>query len=430
MEYLLIGLCLIVLAAVIVFITQKQKTVIAKPAVQEVETPSPEESCELQSTMQEDTFQGISIPVEMLPTDMAPEDNKLIEITDSKILAHIDHLIPEFAQISNAVNNAMQAANSNGEVLYRAIIPANANLANSREMAEAFRGFYHGADGIRGHANLVPVEAQNGAAVLSNTAAAAMGIASMVVGQYYMTQINAELGHIGDDVSKIVNFNDTEFRSRVTSLVRHIAKIAKFELEILENDELRITKIVQLDRLEEECTKLLDQASTTLRDQAKKSNLGFEAYEKELQEAQNWYIYQNTLLEMLHKISELRYTLHLGNVSREQCATLLPDYTQQACEAQRHLKHWHQATAQRLSIDTTETRRKREGWDRAIHYFPGLFDDDRNFRPISERTADLIAIQSNQYSSPNHNNSEFYLEDVQLIKKGEKVYYLPNSNTK
>lgn len=39
----------------------------------------------------------------------------------------------------------------NGEVLYRAIIPAGAKLTDSKAMEGAVRGFYHGADGIRGH---------------------------------------------------------------------------------------------------------------------------------------------------------------------------------------------------------------------------------------------------------------------------------------
>ena len=82
------------------------------------------------------------------------------------------------------------------------------------------------------------VEAQKGTAVVANTATAAMGVASMVVGQYYMTQINAELGAISDGISEIQNFQDNEYRSRVFSLVAHVKKIADFQTEILENNEL------------------------------------------------------------------------------------------------------------------------------------------------------------------------------------------------
>ena len=222
------------------------------------------------------------------------------------------------------------------------LFPQKQNSRIPEEWNVPFVVFYRGADGIQGHANLVAVEAQKGTAFAANTAAAAMGVASMVVGQYYMTQINAELGQISDGISKIVDFQDNEYRSRVFSLANHIKKIAEFQVEILENDELRFSKIAQMDSLEEECTKLLGQANLTLAGFAKKNDLDFGAYEKELHEAQNWYIYQSTLLEILYKISNLRFTLHLGAVSREQCTALLLTYTQQAEETQIHLTHWHQ----------------------------------------------------------------------------------------
>ena len=52
---------------------------------------------------------------------------------------------------------------------------------------------------------------------------------------------------------------NNEYRSRVFSLVAHIKKIADFQVEILENEELRLSKISQLDSLEEECTKAINE---------------------------------------------------------------------------------------------------------------------------------------------------------------------------
>ena len=89
-------------------------------------------------------------------------------------------------------------------------------------MEGAVRGFYRGVDGIQGHANLVAVEAQKGTAVVTNSVAAVMGVASMVVSQYYMTQINAELGVINNQISQILDFQNNEYRSRVFSLVAHV----------------------------------------------------------------------------------------------------------------------------------------------------------------------------------------------------------------
>lgn len=423
MEYATIGVCIIVIVVIGAVVIFKSKTKAANSL--SPSEGSTDTSSRATSMLQDTASQELRIQVEMLPAETIGDESKLIEITNSRVLARVNSLVPGLVQAGNTINNAVQAAQAQGEVLYRAIIPAGAKLADSRAMDNAVRGLYHGANGIQGHANWVAVEAQRGTAVLANTAAAAMGVASIVVGQYYMTQINAELGQISDGISKIADFQDNEYRSRVFSLVSHVKKIAEFQAEILENDELRLSKIAQLDSLEEECTKLLGQANLTLAGFAKKNDLDFAAYEKELQEVQNWYIYQNTLLEMLHKLSDLRFALHLGAVSRAQCTALLPTYIQQVEETQSRITQWHQDTTKRLNVDTAEIRRKRDGWDKAIHFIPGLINDDWNFCSISEKTAYMIDSQASGRVELHHDNSDFYLEDVQLISKGGKVYYLP-----
>ena len=368
------------------------------------------------------------IQMEMLPAEEIIDENKLVEITNSKVLAHVNNLVPGLAQVGNVAHNAAQAAQANGEVLYRAIIPVGTKLTDSKAMENAVRGIYHGTDGIKGHANLVAVEAQKGTAVVANTAAAAMGVASMVVGQYYMTQINAELGEISEGISKISDFQDNEYRSRVFSLVTHVKKIADFQVEILENNELRLSKIAQLDSLEEKGTQLLGQANLTLAGYTKKKDLDYTAYEKDLEEIQKWYMYQKSLLEMLYKISELRYALHLGRVSREQCVALLPTYTQQAIDTKERLTNWHKDTTKRLNIDTEERRRKRDGLDGALHFIPSLFKDELKYKAIAQNTVNLIATQSAVYEEIHHyDTSDLYAEDVQLIARDGKIYYLPES---
>ena len=316
MEYIGIGIVIAVVIAAGIIIYTKFTKCEDIPSGDLVSAPSTVTSGkdELAEIHQENE---LIIQMEMLPAEAIDDETKLVEITDSKVLAHVNNLVPGLAQAGNAVNNAAQAVRAaNGEVLYRAVIPAGAKLTNSKAMEGAVRGIYHGADGIKGHANLVAVEAQKGTAVVANTAVAAMGVAAMVVGQYYMTQINAELGEISDGISQIQDFQDNEYRSRVFSLVAHVKKIADFQTEILKNDELRLSKIAQLDSLEEECTQLLGQANLTLAGFAKKTGLDYEAYEKALDNAQNWFMYQKSLLDVLYKISDLRYTLHLGVVSR------------------------------------------------------------------------------------------------------------------
>lgn len=424
MEYVIIGACIV--AAIVVGVVLYLKN---KQAKDEPENTAVAAICLSNSELKtSEVANELVIQMELLPVEAIPDENKLVEITDSKVLARVNNLVPGLAQAGNAVNNAAQAAKANGEVLYRAIIPSGAKLTDSKAMEGAVRGIYHGADGIKGHANLVAVEAQKGTAVVANTAAATMGVASMVVGQYYMTQINAELGEISDGISQIQDFQDNEYRSRVFSLVAHVKKIADFQTEILENDELRLSKIAQLDSLEEECTQLLGQANLTLAGFAKKTGLDYEAYEKALGNAQNWFMYQKSLLDVLYKISDLRYTLHLGAVSREQCVALLPTYTKQVSDTQECLTAWHEGITQRLGIETDEIRRKRAGFDGVIHFLPGLFNDDFNFCSIKKKTAKMITSQASGHESLHTvDTSELYTEDVQIISKDGKLYYLPES---
>lgn len=423
MEYILIVICLVVAIICLIVFSRNKAEEKSKDSTVDMDIST----CST-ITNNKDSSHDLEIKMEMLPTEYKIDESKLVEITNSKILTRINNIVPEMAYVGNAANNAVQAAQGSGEVLYRTILPAGAKLTNSNAMENALRGFYRDADNIRGHANFVSVEAQNGATVVANTVAAAMGVASMIVGQYYMKEINAELGEISNEISKISDFQDNEYRSRVFSLINHVKRIADFQVEILGNNELRLNKIAQLDSLEEECTQLLGQANLTLVDYAKKKDIDFNSYERELMEAQNWYLYQKSLLDMIYRIADLRYTLHLGSVSREQCIALLPIYRQQVVDTQAKLTNWHKDIAKRLNIDIEETRRKRDGLDGIIHFIPGLIKNELNFREINKNTVNIIDDQVYGNSSDyQQKQSEFYQEDVQLISKDGKVYYLPET---
>lgn len=91
-------------------------------------------------------------------------------------------------------------------------------------MNNAVRGLYHGLNGIQGHANFIAVNRTNQA--VANTVSTGVGITSMIVGQYYMTQINAELTKINDEISKISSFQNSEYKSRIIALLIQIKRIS------------------------------------------------------------------------------------------------------------------------------------------------------------------------------------------------------------
>lgn len=427
MVYIYIGICIVLIIAIYIFIVFKKNRL----SIENFNIEKRKDTRHLRKKSSND----LVIKIETLPIEAIKDENDLIEITDNKVLARVNNLIPGLIQTGNTANNLILAAQATkNEVLYRAIIPAGTKLANSNTMNGAVRGFINGSKGIQEHANFVAVEVNNGAIPITpNSLVAAMSVASIIVGQYYMTQINSELKIISNGISQLQNFQNNEYRSRVLSLVTHVKKIADFQTEILENDELRLSKILQLDSLEEECTQLLGQANLTLIDFTKQSELKYKEYENILGSVQEWFMYQKSLLDILCKISDLRYTLYLGVVSREQCIAILPIYSKYVSDTQKRLTTWHKGVANQLGIDIEKGHRKRSGINGTFHSIIGFIanDDSYNFKSMEKKTIDMIKEQELGHNK-NYpiDTSELYNEDVQLIAKNKKIYYLPNITSK
>lgn len=361
------------------------------------------------------------IPVETLPLDAIKDESQLVEIKDSKVLAQINNLVPGLAK------GATSIAQAKAGPLYRVILPAGEKLADSKAIKGAKRAIYHGKDGIKGQADLMEVKGLTAA----NTISSAMNVASLVVGQYYMSQVNSKLDGINDGISQIQDFQDNEYKSKVLSLLAHVKKIAEFKTEILSNDELRKSKINQLDNLEVKCSELLGQATITLESYSKMNNLDYKQYEKETANAQKWFMYQKWLLDLSYKISDLQYALHLGIESKEQCENITATYANQVNQSLDRLASWHKETTKRLNIHENEARRERNFKDKIIHFVPSLIKKDKNymnFDSIKKETVMMIKEQSiGHHELHEMDNSELYNKDVELISKNGKIYYLPKS---
>lgn len=417
MEYIIGLVLLIAICAAVFWHTNKAE----KPSPEADEMQTSELQPATMTEVQQNTNQ-LMIRLEQVSLEEIKDADKLIEIKDEKLLARIDNLIPGLLQAGNAANNAIQA---NGELLYQAIIPTGAKLANSRDMEGAVRGFYHGADGINGHANLVAFD--NTASVATNITSSVMGLASMVVGQYYMAQISSDLYKIDKGLNRISNFQDQEYKGKVFALVAHIQQVAHFQVEILENEELRMSEIDNLNRWKKDCEQLLAQACHTVEGFTENQNLKYEEYEKLLPEIEKWYSYQKILFEVLIHIAELKHALHLGFVSFEQCSATVITYGNKVTQTKEKLEKWHYAQADRLHIDVEHGMRKRVGFDSFIHLIPSWINEDNKFRPIAQSAVKQIQSQT---SASNHVRSvdtvDLFQEDVRIIGKEGKLYYLPS----
>lgn len=349
--------------------------------------------------------------------DEIKDKSKLIEIKDNKLLEHINQAIPGFVQIGNALNNIVQV---NG--MYRVIIPKGAKLSKSSNMIGAFRGIFHGSDGIKGHANLI---SDNNGLIMANSLTSVMAIASMVVGQYYMAKIDKKLSDINSKLSKISSFQNNEYKAKVLSLVSSVKVISDFKTEIFEKKELLKSQIIKLDRLEEKCTELLGQANLTIINDIKKEFYKYKEYENVLESIQNWCKYQNILIKTMYEISELRYTLNCGETEKEYYKSNLLNYLKYVDDTNKKLEIWQDEHIKRFKIDIERNRREE-------HFILKLLFDDWKYEYISEKTSEMIRFQKyeNQREEKEYINSinkvNLYDKDVQLISDNGKIYYYLN----
>lgn len=359
----------------------------------------------------------------MLSEIQEMDESRLVEIKDSKLLGHINNLLPEAYKTTTTAVNASDAIQRSVKPLYEAIIPAGEKLVDSQNMKSANRGFYRNPEGISGHANLVKYDGTT--SVAANVASSAMSVGSMVVGQYYMHQINTELESISSDISQIMDFQNNEYKSKVFALVTKVKKMSSFQTEILENEELRKSEISNLNRLEQQCIELLGQANLTIADYSKKMDMGIKEYEEQLVGVQYWVVYQETLLEVLYLIANLKYALYLGAVSRDQCNSLLSTYSKQSRDVSLGLQNWHLEQMEKYGINLEEGNRERYGVDGILHKVPGMIRKELNFRPVPKDVVDIITKHLTTDKCRQVPVREVFNEDVKLIGKEGKIYYLP-----
>ncbi len=367
------------------------------------------------------------IPIEKLPMNIKYPENRLIKITDNSVVARISQTIPDIATtLAKTINNnALKKME-----MYKAVIPTGANLTKSKQMEGAVRGFYKDAKGIQGHANLVKVDTTkiSKAGNLANSAAGIMNVGSLVVGQYYMTEINDKLESMKHDIGKISDFQDKEFKSRILSLIDRVSIITEFSSDILENDELRKTKLHTLEDLDGEGTQLLYQVNLTLDDIINKnSKIDFKYYKETVQEISKLVQYQNILIPLISELSRLKYILGKGDVSSQMCYSMFDKYHSKSLEIKNSLVNWHTKQMETYGIDLELNRRLKKGVEGIVSNIPGAFDKRWRFKQLEEELAFCINGQINSRPTEIQKPRNLYEEDVEIIIKDGDYYYLKDA---
>ncbi|KRL05376.1 hypothetical protein [Liquorilactobacillus oeni] len=131
-------------------------------------------------------------------TDKDILNKQLHEITDSAVLDEPISLSPKFAEL--ITKNVSIGNSKNG--LYEVVIQKGETLVKAHGDGDYLRGFVQGKNGkIKGQALLKEAKPSK---MLST--ANVMNAVSMVVGQYYMTEISSKMNYLNNSITEIKEF--------------------------------------------------------------------------------------------------------------------------------------------------------------------------------------------------------------------------------
>lgn len=367
----------------------------------------------------------IIVKIEELPELKDDEILNLVEVTDKTVISRFTSVVPGAAQAIVNTATAIQGTQLANSGIYQAILPSGAKLINSKEMDGAVRGFFKAGNEIKGHANFLSVDGAVDKIAEINVANAAMGVASLVVGQYYMKQINDGLESINGSLSKLEAFQEAEYKSKVLTLCGQVKTLSDFKSEILENNEQRKEVIIRLMNLEMTCQDLLNQANIHIDKISNNKNKEFDKYVEATSELQTWLEFQKVLDEIMFRISDLNYVFHLGAMSREQSSSNYDSVYGQSLKVIGKVKKWHLEHIKSFGIDMDEARLDRKGFDAFIHKPIGLIKEDFNYKEIGKTNISNIRMQmSMNIETREHKHLDLYQDDVKMIIKDGKVFYL------
>lgn len=336
------------------------------------------------------------------------DEAALCEIDDPGVKERVKALMPDAIRTEIAAGLAVTTCS---KTVYKVILPASAKLAA----------------GISGSSlPMGAMAAAQAGALAASSLSAVMSAASMVVGQYYMTIVNQQLKRIGERLSRLGDFQDSEFKSKVFALHAQVFRAAVFHGEVMEHAAMRAAEIEKLDRLEHTCIELLGQTFLMISGYTARNDLDYPRYIRATEDIDLWFSCQKILLSTLGEIADLKFALCLGAASRKQCDALLPLYKQQAEETQRMLLKWHTDTAKRLGVRISEAKHRRRGLDRVLHWFPSLFKKELKYRDMPAATVALIEHQTAEEPMRPWTEGDLFREDVEIVAKDGKLYYLPH----
>lgn len=361
--------------------------------------------------------------------DIIPSNKSLIKNEAVKsVLSKIDNIVPKASNIECSSKNAIELAKK-GKVLF------SASVEDTNKMLSAGNNKFYGTQ-------ISKVPGQNKILFSGQTqftketdltknltkqqlTNVGMNVASMVVGQYYISEINDKLEDIKNSINNISEFQDSEYLSKLLHTCSKINEITENQNDILSNDEVRKNAYSDIKDIETKCAELLGQANIQIGKDITDNELNAKNYFKKVKEIEIWYKRQQVTQELLLKIGDLRFTLANGSEKSTLSHKQFNNYLDTTNRINKQLKLWHNNYINKLGIDV-DKHRKKGSLFKVREKTIGLIKEDWNYNKVEDSTIKQISSQIEPKKYNKFINDK--KDDVILIQKYKGNYYNVQNN--
>ena len=412
--FIIIGL--IILCALVLFVFLKNKT--------KSKLDISNNGVSISNQVEENSFPSIQIIEDNMIVPL--EKNKISEPKIKEALATIDNVIPKSSVIGKDIKSGKELLNNN-RAFFSAVKKGTENMQPVGNTGRVYGGqmvkdtasnkmLYNKQTQFTREDALINVTGKN---ALVN---AGFNAASMVVGQYYMSEINDKLQTIQNNINDIQSDMDSEYQGKLMNIVSKIKEVMDNKIEILNNKFLRDKRYDEISRVESICTTLLGQANTRISKYIAEEK-DYKSYENDIKSIDKWLKRQQILLRLLLEIGNLKYVLSYGNETSISAHSQYNNYIMQTNKLNKSLSEWHNSLIEKFGIISEEYKRKTQFYEFKKNTI-GRINKEWAYNKLNENVVDMINEQLIlEEGKP-------YLEDkqdksIKILKKDGEYYNLP-----
>ncbi|MCT3449658.1 hypothetical protein EFR39_05995 [Limosilactobacillus fermentum] len=339
-----------------------------------------------------------------------------------RLLSTISQTLPATFSVTSAL--ASEVAEKAGSGAYQVIMQSGQSLMHSKNGENLYKGITQAAGhcGIAGSADLKPINSTaSELAAKTGAVAGVMAVASMVVGQYYMTEINGKLESISESIDDIKNFQKTELLAQISTVVRESRQLSVYNDEIMESASERQLARHRASDFEEKSGELLDQINSLIRLELVPSGK-FSEYERHTRGLVPLLSSQQVLVATLRELSRLTVVLSRSEVSPERAGATYKELVASSEKVRDNVVEWHSKETDVWHVNLARESRAKTGIKKVVSQPLTLVNPELAYQHVPSEFIKQVQTQSSM-RQPELPEMTGYQVPVDLLIQNNQVYY-------